>query len=131
NFNRAPRAAGVSLTAMAQQYVDAFPRNDIAALAFPTQLMRAPPINPNGDMLGQKIPVNGKWVDELQLILSNTNWGARAGAPARNIPAGLAMGLPVGLMLQGIPGGDTQILSIGLAVERVLGPLPPPTQTIV
>jgi len=77
-------------------------------------------------MLGQKIPINGKWVDELQLILSTTNWGARIGAPSLSVPAGLGAGLPVGLMLQGIPGADPQILGLGVAVEAVLGPIPPP-----
>ena len=117
---------GASVSAMASEYSGVFRDNTIVALAFPSQLMRAPLINPNGDMLGQKIPVNGTWVDELQLILSTTNWGARIGAPSLSVPAGLGAGLPVGLMLQGIPGADPQILGLGMAVEAVLGPVPPP-----
>jgi mandelamide amidase len=43
------------------------------------------------------------------------------------VPAGLtANGLPVGMEFAGLPGTDRDMLALGLSVERVLGPIPPP-----
>jgi mandelamide amidase len=45
------------------------------------------------------------------------------------LPAGLSQqGLPVGLELDGLAGHDSELLGLGIAVERVLGPLPPPNE---
>jgi indoleacetamide hydrolase len=35
--------------------------------------------------------------------------------------------LPVGFEIDGLPGGDGQLLRLGMAIETVLGALPPPT----
>jgi Asp-tRNA(Asn)/Glu-tRNA(Gln) amidotransferase A subunit family amidase len=49
-------------------------------------------------------------------------------APGLSIPAGLTRdGLPVGFEIDGLPGGDDQLLRLGMGIEAVLGPLPPPT----
>jgi len=41
---------------------------------------------------------------------------------ALTLPVGLdALGMPVGLMLLGPPGGEERLLSVGLALERLLG----------
>ena len=110
----------------ASQYADVFRSNDIVALAFPTVLIPPPLINSNGDTPGQRILVNGTWVDEFDIIITNLFWGSRLGTPGLNVPAGLTSGLPVGLSLQGLPGDDSRILGLGIAVEAVLGPIPPP-----
>jgi indoleacetamide hydrolase len=48
--------------------------------------------------------------------------------PGLSIPAGLTRdGLPVGFEIDGLPGGDDQLLRLGMGIEAVLGPLPPPT----
>ncbi len=111
----------------AHYYANVFESNGIAALAAPTIPVPPPLINSNGDTPWQKILVNGKWLDEWDTIISNLSWGARLGAPGLSLPIGLTSGLPAGLQLQGLPGSDSQILGIGLAVEKILGPLPPPT----
>ena len=105
-----------------------FRRHDIQAIAFPAVPITAPLINVNGDTPGQRILVNGRWVDELATILTNSVIAARLGAPALSLPAGLAGGLPVGMELEGLPGDDRRILGLGVAVEQVLGPLPAPGQ---
>ena len=110
----------------AGEYADVFRSNGIVALAFPTVLIPPPLINSNGDTPGQKIQVNGVWVDEFDIIITNFFWGSRLGTPGLNVPAGLTSGLPVGLSLQGLPGDDSRILGLGIAVEEVLGPIPPP-----
>ena len=97
----------------AGQYADVFRSNDIVALAFPTVLIPPPLINSNGDTPGQKILVNGTRVDEFDIIITNLFWGSRLGAPGLNVPAGL-------------PGDDSRILGLGIAVETVLGPITPP-----
>ncbi len=110
----------------ARQYAEVFRSNGIVALAAPTVSILPPLVNSNGDTPGQKIPVNGRWLDEWDTIIYNLFWGARLGTPGLNVPMGLSSGLPVGLQLQGLPGDDSKILAVGMAVEGVLGRLPPP-----
>jgi len=114
------------LTTAASYYTDVFESSELAAIAFPTIPIPAPPINPDGEMVGQKTLVNGKLVDEVAAIVPNLRFGPRLGAPGLVIPAGLTRGLPVGLELEGLPGDDSRILGLGIAVENVLGPIPPP-----
>ncbi len=122
-----PEAAIMMVTAAWSQYEDVFKTNGITALAMPTVPIPPPLININGDTPGQKILVNGEWVDEFDAILPNMWWTSRFGAPALSIPAGLTSELPVGFMLQGMPGTDSQILGLGIEVEKLIGPMPPPT----
>lgn len=114
------------LTKTKQQYESVFQSNGIAALACPTIPCPAPLINVNGDTPGQKIRVNGQWVDEATFIWSMVFWSARVGAPSLSVPAGLTSGLPVGLLLTGEAGGDSRILGLGIAMENILGPMPSP-----
>ncbi|MGE4062658.1 MAG: amidase family protein [Rhodospirillaceae bacterium] len=111
----------------AAAYEAAFTSSKIHSLAFPTSLVTAPLVNENGDTAGQLISVNGKLVEEVHALACNTFWGPRIGAPGVSIPAGMADGLPVGLCLQARPGEDLQVLAQGIALEAILGRLPPPT----
>ena len=110
-----------------EHYSGAFKNHSIVALAMPTLMILPSYVNFNGYTRAQKILVNGEWVEEWDLILTNIWWTTPFGAPALSLPAGLASGLPVGLQLQGMPGSDSAILGLGLEVEKVLGELPPPT----
>lgn len=109
------------------QYAGVFKDTGITAIAMPTINITAPIINFNGDTPGQKIKVNGQWVDEWDLILTNIWWTSRFGAPGLSLPAGMANAMPVGMQLQGLPGEDAKVLGLGMAVEKVVGALPPPT----
>ena len=109
------------------KYSGVFKDNDIVALAMPTMMLLPSRINFNWNSRDQKVFIDGKWVEEWDLILTNIWWGSRFGAPALSLPAGLASGLPVGFQLQGMPGTDSQILGVGIEVEKVIGPIPPPT----
>ena len=43
------------------------------------------------------------------------------------IPMGMTKdGLPVGLELDGPKGSDRKLLAIGMAIDKLLGPIPPP-----
>ncbi len=109
------------------KYSGTFKDNGIVALAMPTMLIPPTLINFYGNPRQQKIVVNGERVELWDLILTNVWWGSRFGAPALSLPAGLASTLPVGLQLQGMPGTDSQLLGLGIEVEKVVGPIPPPT----
>ena len=107
-------------------YEDLFKRQGLAAIAFPTVPFTAPFINLNGDTPNQTIKVGDKRVDEIQGLITNVFPGPRFGAPGLSLPGGMANGLPVGLSLEGMPGDDVKILALGIAVEKVLGPVPEP-----
>jgi mandelamide amidase len=67
-------------------------------------------------------------VSKVMTLIRNTHVTAGLGVPGISLPAGLStQGLPVGLELDGLAGHDSELLGIGIAVERVLGPLPPPS----
>ena len=51
----------------------------------------------------------------------------RLGAPALNIPVGMSQGLPVGFELDALPGNDGDLLGLGIAVQAVIGRIPPPS----
>src|SRR4029079_19631809 len=98
-----------------QEYAGIFKANNVMALAFPAIPCPAPLINSNGDTPGQKIRVNGQWVDEASFIWSMCFWSARIAAPSLSVPSGMTSGLPVGLMLQGESGSDSRMLGLGIA----------------
>lgn len=114
------------LNESARYYAEVFASNDLAAIAFPTVPFPAPLINVNGDTPGQRILINGKYVDELDAIITNLFSGPRLGAPGLSFPSGMTEGLPVSMEFDGLAGDDSQILALGLAAEKVLGPIPPP-----
>lgn len=121
------------------QYSGVFKDNGIAALASPTINILPPLIKHDLTTRETRILVNGKWVEEWDLILTNIWWGSRFGAPALSLPVALATNttptpsgafptdMPVGMQLQGMPGADGQILALGIEAEKIFGRLPPPT----
>jgi Asp-tRNA(Asn)/Glu-tRNA(Gln) amidotransferase A subunit family amidase len=110
----------------ARRHRDLFDQLGLQAIALPTMSTIAPLINANGDTPGQHVEVAGKPMNEIMMFVSHTRMAPRLGAPAISLPAGLARGMPVGLELQGLPGRDSDLLGLGIAVEAVLGSLPPP-----
>jgi mandelamide amidase len=103
-------------------YAGYFTRHKVAAIVFPTTPLAAAPI---GD--DQETELDGKKVPTFPTFIRNTDPGSNAGIPGLSIPAGLnKAGLPVGLELDGPVGADRRLLAIGLALEKLLGPLPAP-----
>ncbi len=99
-----------------------FRENELAAMIFPTTQIPAPPI---GDDI--ETTLNGETVHFAPVISRNISPGSTAGLPGIVIPAGLGNeGLPVSLELDAPAGSDRDLLRIGLAIEMVLGHLPPP-----
>jgi indoleacetamide hydrolase len=112
---------------LSTRYPDGFRQYNIAAIAYPTMPFPAPPLPTEGDALPSTFDVNGRSYPDTA-ILRNALPGPAFRAPGLSIPAGLTrQGLPVGFEIAGLPGGDDQLLRLGMAIESVLGPLPAPT----
>jgi Asp-tRNA(Asn)/Glu-tRNA(Gln) amidotransferase A subunit family amidase len=121
------RAREISVHRIAPAYRELFHRNAIAALAFPTVAVEAPPVREGGDTLDDLIEIEGNPFNAVLALIRNTHVTAVIGAPAASVPAGLtAHALPVGFELDGLPGEDDVLLGLGIAVEQTLGDLRPP-----
>lgn len=115
-------ARDVHLPALRDTFARYFAETDVAAMIFPATQISAPPI---GDDL--ETTLNGETVPFVPVISRNISPGSTAGLPGLVVPAELdSAGLPVSLELDGPAGSDRDLLAIGLAVEAVLGRLPPP-----
>jgi Asp-tRNA(Asn)/Glu-tRNA(Gln) amidotransferase A subunit family amidase len=113
--------------ALIAAYSALFRRCDIAALAYPTCITPAFPIREEGDAATDAINVAGNTIRESLVTIRNTGATAVFKAPGISLPAGVSSaGLPVGLDLDGMTGGDEALLALGVSVERVLGTLPSP-----
>jgi Asp-tRNA(Asn)/Glu-tRNA(Gln) amidotransferase A subunit family amidase len=110
----------------AQRYQAIFRANNVVAIAAPTAPVLPQIFTPTGSTDFETIEIKGKTLDRGSVIIAQTIIAPRYGAPGLSVPVGLADGLPVGLELEGLPGKDSEILGLGVAVENVLGPLPPP-----
>jgi len=105
-------------------YTDTFAKYRIDALVFPTTPLPAMTMESVNE-----VQLNGKTVPTFFTFISNTDPGSNAGVPGLSLPMGMtADGLPLGMALDGPAGSDRRLLAIGLAVERVLGPVPPPNR---
>ena len=91
-------------------------------MVFPVAQITAPLIGQNPNMT-----VNGQSVSFENLISRNISPGSTGSLPGIVVPAGLNRdGLPVCLELDGPAGSDQSLLGIGVAIESILGQLPPP-----
>ena len=123
NVEKAQAAMG----ALGTQYREAFRQQNIVAIAHPTESIPAPLLPTEGDALLATFEIHGRRYPNT-VVPRNTLVGPVYRAPGLSIPAGLTSdGLPAGFELDGLPGEDDQLLRLGMAIEAVLGPLPPPT----
>jgi len=101
---------------------DYFERHGIVAIVSPPILVPPPKIGEEVEVeiRGQKIP--------LYVAMSrNISLGSCASMASLVLPAGItSSGLPVGLEFDALSGNDRQLLSLGLSLEKVLGPIPNP-----
>jgi mandelamide amidase len=102
-----------------QLYRDTFAKNHLDAIVFPTVPKVAMDANPDSSS-----------VPNFVLYIQNTDPGSNAGIPGIQIPIalGATSKLPVGMELDGPAGSDRRLLSIGLALEKLLGKIPPPAK---
>ena len=118
-----------ALNEAAQRYAAVYRSHDVLAIAFPTVPIVAPRVLPDGpkEPLGDLVTIRGKQIEEGRLVAQNLFMAPRFGAPALSIPAGLSHGLPVGIELDALPGNDSRLLGLGVAVEAAIGRIPPPS----
>ena len=116
-------ARDVHRPAMQRLFADYFARHGVAALLFPATMTPATRIGEAETVLigGARVPFN-------IAVGRNIAPGSTAGLPGLVLPAGLTRDtrLPIGIELDGPAGADRALLGVGLAVERLLGPLPAP-----
>jgi len=121
-----PQAMAVHRPALQALYARHFAEHALDAILFPTTPLPAVPIDPVAGSGTVSID-GGPPVDTFGTFIRNTDPGSNAGIPGLSIPAGLtAGGLPVGIEIDGPVGSDRRLLGIGLSIEALLGPLPPP-----
>jgi mandelamide amidase len=106
---------------------DYFQEHRLTAMVFPPSMTPALAIGVEGD-----ITVRGAAMTVRTAMLRNTVHASCGGMPGLVLPAGLtATGLPVALEFDMLPGDDPKLLSLGLLLEGVLGPIdPPPRQSV-
>jgi indoleacetamide hydrolase len=101
---------------------DYFEQHGIVAIAAPPILVPPPKIGQEVEVeiRGQKIP--------LYVAMSrNISLGSCASMASLVLPAGISSGgLPVGLEFDAVTGNDRELLSLGLSLEKALGPIPSP-----
>jgi mandelamide amidase len=108
-------------------YASYFADNRLEGALFPTVIVTPPGIDlVNGS---STVSINGgPPVETFLTSIRNTDPGSITGIPGLSLPAGLTPNrLPVGLAVDGPIGSDRRLLSIGMAIESLLGVLPAPT----
>jgi len=114
-------AVEVHLPALREVFRRYFTETGVTAMVFPTTQIAATPI-------GQRqVEIAGKTLAFESAISRNIAPGSTTGLPGLVLPAGLADGLPIGIEFDGPAGADRNMLALGLALERVLGAIAPPT----
>lgn len=117
----------VHLPALRAMYRDYFKRSGVCAIVFPAAILPAPLLQSPAQEESLRIPIRSEFVPFDEAISRNIAPGSTAGLPGLVLPAGLTReGLPVALEFDGPSGSDSQLLSLGLALEAELGRLPPP-----
>lgn len=96
-------------------YADAFDRDRLDALLYPTVPIVAPVLHATTVML------NGVERELFPTTIRNTDPGSFAGQPSLSIPIPRAVGaLPVGLGIEGAVNSDRRLLSISALLEKAL-----------
>ena len=113
----------------AQRYAEIYRAHNVRAIAFPTVPIVATRIRTGGpkEPLGEMMTIKGKQIEEGRAAVQNVFIAPRLGAAALSIPVGLSQGLPVGLEFDALPGNDSELLGLGIAIQAVVGRIPPPS----
>jgi Asp-tRNA(Asn)/Glu-tRNA(Gln) amidotransferase A subunit family amidase len=105
-------------------YADYFEENKIDAMIFPTTPLTTKRI----DDIKKTLELNDASISTFKTLSRNTAPGSVAGLPGLTLPIGLSPtdGLPVGIAIDGPVNSDERLLSIALALEKILAPMPAP-----
>ncbi|HYJ97171.1 MAG TPA: amidase family protein, partial [Burkholderiaceae bacterium] len=112
-------AMKTSRPALQKLYASTFKQHKLDAIVFPT----VPKVAMAANAESSSVPT-------FLGVIQNTDPGSNAGVPGLQIPIALGVSskLPIGMELDGPSGSDRRLVSIGLALEPVLGRLPPPAK---
>lgn len=113
---RYAEAVRVGRPALKAHYGELFTRHRLDAFAFPTTPVVAP-----------RASVEISRPENFSRLIQNTEPAASAGLASIQLPIGLGpqTGLPVGLELDGPIGSDRRLLAVGMALEALVGRVPP------
>lgn len=115
-------ACTVARPALQQAMAAWFSDHRIDAMLMPATMVPATRI---GDQF--MIEIDGTEIPFVTAIARNISPGSTLGLPGLVLPCGMtANGLPVAIEIDGPAGSDRRLLAIGMAMEALLGPLPPP-----
>jgi mandelamide amidase len=104
----------------------AFAEHRLFALAFPTTLTDARPIEGSDE----QIMMDGVSIPTWKAYINNTNYLTKGSLAAMTLPMGMSSrGLPLGVTLAVLPHHDEELLSLGLSVQPLLPALPAPPRT--
>ena len=116
-------ARDVHRPAMRRLFADYFSGHGVSAIIFPATMTPA-------TVIGQddSVDIRGVAVPFQTAISRNIAPGSSTGLPGLVLPAGLTRDtrLPVAIELDGPVGEDRELLAVGMAIEALLEPLPPP-----
>jgi Asp-tRNA(Asn)/Glu-tRNA(Gln) amidotransferase A subunit family amidase len=97
-----------------------FAEHRVAAVISPVVRMPAPQLPQSLTSPGFDVEINGTVVPARVAFARNIAPSSSAGLPSVVLPAGMVSGLPIGIELDGPVASDRDLLSLALAVERVI-----------
>jgi mandelamide amidase len=112
--------------ALQETWRNYFSEHRLRALISPVVRMPAPRLPQSLTSPGFDVEINGAVVPARVAFGRNIAPSSSAGLPSIVLSAGTASGLPVGIEFDGPAASDRDLLSLALAVERVIEPTPAP-----
>jgi len=113
--------------ALQETWRNYFSEHRLRAVLFPVVRMPAPRLPQSLTSPGFDVEINGTVAPARVAFARNIAPSSSAGLPSIVLPAGMTSGLPVGIEFDGPAASDRDLLSLALAVERVVESNPAPT----
>jgi indoleacetamide hydrolase len=113
--------------ALQETWRNYFSEHRLRAVISPVVRMPAPRLPQYLTSPGFDVEINGTAVPARVAFARNIAPSSSAGLPSIVLPAGMTSGLPVGIEFDGPAASDRDLLSLALAVERVVESNPAPT----
>jgi mandelamide amidase len=119
-------AIGKYRPALQETWRNYFNEHHLRAVISPVVRMPAPRLPQSLTSPGFDVEINGAVVPARVAFARNIAPSSSAGLPSIVLPAGMTSGLPVGIEIDGPAASDRDLLSLALAIERVVETNPAP-----